>query len=93
MYSWLLEGISVSNLRALVTDIAALSLDNQCYIPSPIFVVRAWGQLRGRAYTRFLVDLRAYLADFLARTQPLVDLGEVRVHVQKLISSKSFTRC
>lgn len=34
-------------------------------------------QLRGKAYTRFLEDLREYLADFLARTQPLVDLEEV----------------
>ncbi|CAM9482241.1 unnamed protein product [Ascophyllum nodosum] len=34
-------------------------------------------KLRGRAYARFLEDLREYLAGFLARTQPLVDLDGV----------------
>lgn len=36
-------------------------------------------QVRGKAYARFLEDLREYLASFLKRTQPLVDLDEVNL--------------
>ncbi len=49
-------------------------------------------QLRGKAYANFLSDLREYLGGFLTRTQPLVDLNEVRCGVVWCGDSKGKSR-